>query len=138
VTTDVLMAKLASIERCLNRIRTVTKGDPSTVRELDVQEIVLLNLQRGIQSVIDLAGHVISTNGWGLPDSLKQHFTILEQQKIVGADLAERLRSMAGFRNIAIHNYQALDPAILEQIVANHLVDLEEFAEAIKVAVASR
>lgn len=138
MTSDVLLAKLASIERCLARIRTVTHGDPTTVRELDVQEIVLLNLQRGIQAAIDLAAHLISANGWGLPESLKHHFTILEQHKVVEPDLADRLRKMSGFRNIAVHDYQTLDPGILEAIVASHLTDLEEFADAIKVAVALR
>jgi uncharacterized protein YutE (UPF0331/DUF86 family) len=132
MTTDVLLAKLASIDRCLQRIRTVTRGDPAAVRHIDTQEIVLLNLQRSIQAVIDLAAHVISTNEWGLPDSLKQHLTILEQNGVLGPELARKLRNMVGFRNIAVHEYQVLDPAVLEQIVAKHLVDLEEFADSIR------
>lgn len=46
---DVALAKLASIERCLRRIREITGGDAASVRKLDVQEIVVLNLQRAIQ-----------------------------------------------------------------------------------------
>ncbi|MFN2428202.1 MAG: DUF86 domain-containing protein [Candidatus Binatia bacterium] len=60
--------------------------------------------------------------------------TILEQHGVVGPDLADRLRRLSGFRNIAVHDYQTLDPAILEAIVASRLTDLEEFAEAVKIA----
>jgi len=137
MTSDVLLAKLGSIQRCLQRIHTVTHGEASSVRNIDTQEIVVLNLQRAIQSALDLAAHLISARGWGLPDSLKQHFTILEQQRVLDADLAARMRAMTGFRNIAVHEYQSLDPAILEQIVALHLGDLEAFADAIKFAATS-
>ena len=44
------------------------------------------------------------------------------------AGLAERLRRMVGFRNIAIHDYQALDPHVVEAIVTRHLGDLRDFA----------
>jgi uncharacterized protein YutE (UPF0331/DUF86 family) len=37
------------------------------------------------------------------------------------------MQSMVGFRNIAIHDYQALDPGILKSILSKHLKDLEEF-----------
>lgn len=137
MTTDVLLAKLASIERCVARIREVTHGDPKSVRNLDVQEIVLLNLQRAIQATVDLAAHYLASRAWGLPDSLKQNFTILEQQGVLDAELAGRLRAMVGFRNIAVHEYQALDLAILEEVVASHLADFERFAAAIRTAALS-
>ena len=129
-----LLSKLGSIERCLQRIRDITRGDPSTVRNIDVQDIVVLNLQRAIQSAIDLAAHLISVKNWGLPDSLKQHFTILEREGVLSGELAARMRAMTGFRNIAIHEYQTLDPAILETIVASHLGDLQAFGERVRTA----
>ena len=72
MTPDVALGKLATIERCLQRIRTVTGGDADRVDDIDVEEIVVLNLQRAIQASIDLAAHLISGKGWGLPDSLKE------------------------------------------------------------------
>jgi uncharacterized protein YutE (UPF0331/DUF86 family) len=137
MTSDVLLAKLGAITRCLERIRFVTKGDPAAVRNIDVQDIVVLNLQRAIQSALDLAAHLIAVRDWGLPDSLKNHFTILEQHGVLLPPLADRLRAMTGFRNIAIHDYQSLEPAILETIVAKHLGDLEDFSDAVRAAASS-
>lgn len=132
MTTDAALAKLASIERCLHRIRSVTRGDPEAVEDLDVEEIVVLNLQRAIQAVLDLAAHIISGRQWGLPDSLKAHFRILTDRRVIDPDLSSRLQAMVGFRNIAVHEYDRLDRDILKSILANHLVDLEKFSRAIK------
>lgn len=137
MTTDAALAKLASIERCLQRIRSVTRGDPEAVEDLDVEEIVVLNLQRAIQAVIDLSAHVISGRQWGLPDSLKAHFRILTDQRVIDPELGSRLQAMVGFRNIAVHEYEQLDRAILKAILSKHLVDLEAFSRAVKVLLAA-
>lgn len=136
MTTDVALSKLASIERCLERIRSVTRGDPDSVDDLDVEEIVVLNLQRAIQATIDLAAHAIAGRRWGLPDSLKAHFRILADQRVIDPALGERLEGMVGFRNIAVHEYDRIDRAILKAILTDHLVDLEDFSRAIKASLA--
>lgn len=134
MTSDVALAKLATIERCLQRIATVTGGDPERVDEIDVEEIVVLNLQRAIQASIDLAAHLISGKGWGLPDSLKAHFQILADHGIVSPALAAHLRAMTGFRNIAVHDYERLDRAVLKGILRERLGDLSAFADAVRAA----
>lgn len=58
VDQAIIFAKVSSIQRCLKRIKDVTKGDPETLKDLDVEEIVILNLQRAIQSSVDLAAHI--------------------------------------------------------------------------------
>jgi uncharacterized protein YutE (UPF0331/DUF86 family) len=47
-----------------------------------------------------------------------------EQNRVIDAELAGRLRRMVGFRNIAVHEYQTVDPAILEAILEKHVSDL--------------
>ncbi|WP_460014934.1 HepT-like ribonuclease domain-containing protein [Lysinibacillus sp. CTST325] len=38
---------------------------------------------------------------------------------------------MVGFRNIAVHDYQALELTILQAIIEKHLSDFKTYAEAI-------
>jgi len=73
---------------------------------------------------MDLASYVVATEGYGTPDTAAGAFTLLEQRGILAPELAQRLKKMVGFRNIAIHEYQALDPAILKSILDRHLDDL--------------
>ena len=51
----------------------------------------------------------------------------MERHQIVEAQLADRLRKMVGFRNIAVHDYQIIKLEILKTILEKHLQDLEEF-----------
>ena len=55
-------------------------------------------------------------------------FSVLEGHGILEPPLAERLRRMVGFRNIAIHDYQTLDAGIVEAIVTRRLPDFRLFA----------
>jgi len=131
VDRDLVTARIAIIDRCLQRIAEVRGERRTTLLPIDVEDIELLNLQRAVQAAIDLAAHVVATEGYGLPDTVAATFTLLEAHGIVDADLATRLRKMVGFRNIAVHNYQALNPEIVEAIVTRHLDDLRAFASRV-------
>jgi uncharacterized protein YutE (UPF0331/DUF86 family) len=39
---------------------------------------------------------------------------------------------MVGFRNILVHGYATVDPAIVRNVVENHLGDLTDFVSAIR------
>ena len=124
---DVVLAKVNAIQKCLKRIARVTGLKPDRLEDQDVQDIFVLNLQRVIQSAIDLATHIIATEGLGLSDTVRGNFELLEKAKIVKKNLSRKMQAMVGFRNIAIHDYQSLDVDVLKSILKKHLSDLEEF-----------
>jgi uncharacterized protein YutE (UPF0331/DUF86 family) len=131
VERDVVLAKTAAIDRCLNRVRDVRARGSAALSPIDVEDITVINIQRAAQAAIDLAAHVVSTEGYGIPAEVAETFSLLAQHAVIDTELANRLRKMVGFRNIAVHNYQALDPRIIEQIVESRLEDLRTFAAAI-------
>lgn len=128
VERDVALGKIATLDRCLQRIAEVRGERRADLTPVGVDDIVLLNLQRAVQAAIDLATHIVATEGYGLAGSVAENFTLLEQQGILAPELAAQLRRMVGFRNIAVHNYQDLDPRIVEAIVTRHLGDLSSFS----------
>jgi uncharacterized protein YutE (UPF0331/DUF86 family) len=124
---DVLLQKTNSIQNCLKRIHDTVHGDLSKLSNLNVQDIVVLNLQRAIQLIIDMGSYVISIKKLGIPQSLKDVFVILEQNKYLTHSLSANLQKMVGFKNVAVHDYQALDLDILKAAVSKHLKDFENF-----------
>ena len=124
---DIVLAKVGAIQRCLKRIRHVTGLDPNRLDEQDAQDIFVLNLQRAVQSTIDLATHVVASEGLGMPDTIRGNFVLLEKAKIIPKTLSKKMESMVGFRNIAIQNYQTLDVDILKAILSKNLKGLEQF-----------
>ncbi len=39
---------------------------------------------------------------------------------------------MAGFRNVLVHGYTAVDPSIVRDVLLHHLGDPEAFVEALR------
>lgn len=124
---DIVLAKTDAIQRCLKRIRDVTGLKPDSLDDLDAQDIFILNLQRGVHAAIDLATHIVSSEGLGISDSVKGNFVLLENAGIIGKRSSGKMQAMAGFRNIAIHDYQSIKVEILKSILEKHLKDLEDF-----------
>jgi len=127
VDRDVVFSKINSIQRCLKRIKDVSGLKPDSLDDLDTQEIVILNLQRAIQSSIDLAAHIVADEGLGVPSEIRENFNLLSRNGILSENLSARLRKMVGFRNIAVHEYDTINIEILKSILQHNLKDLEEF-----------
>lgn len=131
VDRDVVLEKVKQIQRCLKRIYDRTGGRARNLSDIDVQDIVVLNLQRAIQSSLDLAAHIIADEGLGLVSELRENFVLLERKKIISKKLSEKLQRMVGFRNIAVHEYAEIDDEVLEAILDHHLKDIELFYKCV-------
>ncbi len=127
VDKDVILEKVGQIQRCLKRIHEKTQDNPQTLENIDVQDIFVLNLQRAVQTTLDLAAHVIAEEGLGLPHDLKENFQILENANLIAPSLSQRLQKMVGFRNIAVHEYSTIEVPILKSVLTKDLHDIEEF-----------
>ncbi len=127
VDRDVVIAKISSVQRCLKRIKDVSGLNPDSLDNLDTQEIVILNIQRAVQGVIDIAAHIVADEGLGVPVDLRENFEFLSREGIINKELSARLKKMVGFRNIAVHEYETINNDILKSILQYNLKDIEDF-----------
>jgi len=127
---DVILNKIASIERCLQRIEEEYRGfEQKFSSNYTKQDSVILNLQRACEQTIDLANYLVRQEQLGVPQSARDSFQLLANANMLPAELAQRMQSMVGFRNIAIHAYQALDLTILVSILEHRLNDFTRFTQ---------
>jgi uncharacterized protein YutE (UPF0331/DUF86 family) len=131
VADDVVIQKLASIERCLSAVRRYVADDLTRLEDPMVLDAVVLNLQRACEQAIDAACREVSRRGLGVPTDSADAFTILEQERILPTPVAERMRRIIGFRNVAVHEYRRLDPAVVRTVVAHRLGDFEALCRAL-------
>lgn len=124
---DIVFQKINRIQNCLKRIYDTLGADPKRLDSYDVQDIVTLNLQRAVQLVIDLAAHIVRIRSFGMPKTLKENFQLLFDHKVIDKELKEKMEHMVGFRNIAVHDYESINPDILKSIFKYHLKDIEDF-----------
>ena len=54
---------------------------------------------------------------------------------VITNNVAERMKAMVGFRNIAVHDYQKINIIIVQKVIEEHLSDFDYFTkEIIKLA----
>lgn len=128
---DVILNKTATIERCIKRIHEVYAGNPANLTDFTKQDSIILNIQRACEASIDLAMHLVSERKLGVPKSSREGFKLLQEAGLIDAALAKTLMNMVGFRNIAVHDYQALEIDILEAILDKHIDDFKHFTKLI-------
>jgi uncharacterized protein YutE (UPF0331/DUF86 family) len=129
---QVIDQKLESLRRCLQRIQEKLPADAAELQSnFDLQDIIALNLSRAVQLTVDIGSHIISSINMPAPETMGQTFEILAQQKVLSTHVADQLKKSVGFRNIAVHNYEAINWQIVHSIVRDHLQDFTEFAKAV-------
>lgn len=128
----VLSQKLESLRRCLNRIEEKRPDHAADLaNDPDLQDILVLNLTRAVQLCVDVASHIISQTDEPSPTTMGDAFTVLEKLGILDRDTTANLRKAVGFRNIAVHNYEAINWVIVHQICQKQLSDFRQFAQRV-------
>lgn len=85
-------------------------------------------LQVAIQILIDVGSHVVARLGLGAPDSSRDVLVRLEASGALPSGSTEKFGRIFAFRNRIVHLYDRVDDEQVFDVVANHVVDLEELA----------
>jgi uncharacterized protein YutE (UPF0331/DUF86 family) len=130
VDKTILAGRLAAIRDALDRIENVL---PATLEEYradrTTREVVILNLFTALQDSIGLATHWLADAGWDVPKSYGEVFSALGEHGVLDQDLALRLRSAAGLRNLIAHQYGVLDFDRVFGIASSQRQDLLAFCK---------
>lgn len=130
---DVLVNKAATIERCVARAREEYSRDPTSFgTDFTRQDAAILNIQRACEAALDMGQHLIRRDRLGVPQGARDVFELLARAGRIEPSLAESLKRMVGFRNIAVHDYQVLQLPITVAIIERHL---DEFLDYTKVLI---
>ena len=96
------------------------------------QYAVLHAMQNAIEGCIEIASHIVSADRLGAPTDYAQLFSLLEQNRVIGADLAEAMRQMARFRNRIVHLYWDVDLDLVYSYLSTRLGDFDAYLAGIE------
>jgi uncharacterized protein YutE (UPF0331/DUF86 family) len=106
IDKDILVSKA---DRVHHHVKRIKEKRPASLEEflsqVDFQEINLFNLQMAIQHCIDMASHVISDEGLGMPGSTNEMFYVLQVIGYIPHEVTEKMVAGLGFRNLLFHEY---------------------------------
>ena len=132
VDTDLILAKAGSVKRHLNRVFEKRNTDLRTfLKNIDIQESVLFNIQMAIQNCIDIAAHIISDEGFGVPGSTNEMFYLLEENGYLDNEITEKMVKAVGLRNLVVHEYSKIDLERIFEVTQKDITDLNEFLKSI-------
>jgi uncharacterized protein YutE (UPF0331/DUF86 family) len=109
-------------------------ADPATLTsDYDTQDIISINLERVVQSCVDLAAHIGSDFDDMSVLSAASVFLELAKRKVISTDLAESLARAAGFRNLLVHRYASIDWQRVYVFVTTQLGLFRTFVQQVEV-----
>jgi uncharacterized protein YutE (UPF0331/DUF86 family) len=124
--------KIAQMEMYLGQVKEYSKVSlPSYKSEWKTQRIVERTLQILVELCIDMANHIISDEKMRLPEAYADTFKVLMENGVIDKGLWSRMERMAKFRNVVVHQYEKIDPAIVVSILRKNLNDFEKYKRAI-------
>ena len=129
---DVLVNKAATIERCVARAREEYEADPATFStNFTRQDAAVLNVQRACEAALDIGQHLIRREHLGVPQGARDVFDLLARGQWIDTGLADSLKRMVAFRNIAVHDYRSLLLPITVNVITLHLGEFLQFTQAV-------
>ena len=125
---DVVLAKASHVRRTVETIRSLSSPDNIGVKEWIRDDVTVLNLQRAVEALLDLANHLISANGWELPRDGRHAFAILRSHGLL-TEPEQGLAGAAGITSIptlmAIRDGIVIyaQPGAINEAALNNLIE---------------
>jgi len=84
-----------------------------------------------IEICIDICTHLISRNGYRVPEDYGDTFMVMSEVGALDSSFSEELKKMAKFRNRLVHLYWQVDDKQVYDILQNRLSDFKGFLDSI-------
>jgi uncharacterized protein YutE (UPF0331/DUF86 family) len=129
---EVVEARLKELSRVLaelGRYREVTVDELQS--DLSRRWIVERGLIAAAGLIPDAADHVLVGHFGSYSDTYEGSLRGLREHQVVPDELYQRLRGFGGLRNLLVHRYQEIDPALLHQHLHRALEVLPRFGAAV-------
>ncbi|MFP5487325.1 MAG: type VII toxin-antitoxin system HepT family RNase toxin [Acidimicrobiia bacterium] len=103
---------LREVERRAQRLDRAAATSPPERSDLWLDGVKYLFVT-AIEGCIDVAQHIVSSEGLGAPDTNADAIRRLGEHGVVGDDLAASLACAVGFRNVLVHGYVDVDDDVV-------------------------
>jgi uncharacterized protein YutE (UPF0331/DUF86 family) len=124
-----IVSELRKSVRRLQSLRNLSQDkfikDPDKIGSAKYHFIV------AIESSIDMCNHIISRNGYRVPEDYADTFRVMAEVGTITEDFSEELIKMAKFRNRLVHIYWEINDKQLYQILQNNLDDFKKLLDSI-------
>jgi uncharacterized protein YutE (UPF0331/DUF86 family) len=126
-----LLALLAQATKNLKSKQKVSLEEYLEPKNWELRDVVEREMERAIQSCIDMGTRLISQEGFPKAEDYHHIFNILFQEKVISANLAKKMKEMVGFRNLLIHEYRRIKHEEVYRHLQKDIPIFREFSHTI-------
>ena len=121
--------KIKEIKKFLAELQTIIPKDFEKYKsDLKTKAACERYVEKIIEGIVDLAFLIIKNKKLRIPEEDIDAFNILLENKIIDENIAKKLKSAKGMRNIIAHQYGNIDDHIIFEAINNELSkDIDKF-----------
>ncbi|MCG8402877.1 MAG: DUF86 domain-containing protein [Firmicutes bacterium] len=124
---QMVLDKLNQLEMYVEELESLQKYSIDDLqRHLANLWTVTHGLQLSIQIILDVGNHLLSDLGIKVGD-YTEIIDKMGETGIIPGPFAQKIRGMAGFRNVLVHGYITLNINQVYQVLQNNLTDFIDF-----------
>ena len=127
-----ILVKLEDMTRYISELRDMLPSKEEYMNDLVKRRACEKTIESAIESMIDAAAIIVSSESLGLPTDEESIFDLLSEHNVIPETVAQKAKEMKGFRNILIHRYADVDDALVYQHLRHRLSDFETFKEVVE------
>ncbi|KKR78169.1 MAG: hypothetical protein UU24_C0041G0010 [Candidatus Nomurabacteria bacterium GW2011_GWA2_40_9] len=99
-------------------------GEEKIIEDINTLRALERNFQLIVECMLDINMHFIREYNFEAPDSLKNTFSILGENKILPYEFAQKIAPLTGLRNKLVHGYEKIDRS---KFVRDFMKDEKDF-----------
>ena len=122
---DLIKNKMRRIQEYLQDAKNILNlGEEKIIEDINTLRALERNFQLIVECMLDINMHFIREYNFEAPDSLKNTFSILGENKILPYEFAQKIAPLTGLRNKLVHGYEKIDRS---KFVRDFMKDEKDF-----------
>jgi uncharacterized protein YutE (UPF0331/DUF86 family) len=127
-----ILGRLKELDTVLNELKQYQDIQPETLRaKISQRWIVERGLIAAASLILDIADHILVGHFGFYANSYEESLLGLRDKGVISSDLFEQIKGLGGFRNVLVHMYQEIDPALVADSFHKGLHAFPQFAQEI-------
>ncbi len=132
VDEEVISLRLQNLEKVLRELDQIAaEGKEAFLGSWKNMRLAERCLEVAAQTCLDIGNHLIAAKGFRVPKGYADVFQVLAESGMLDSDLAAKMKSVAGLRNILVHDYLEIDHGQLHKMIQDTGV-FRKFANSVK------
>jgi len=122
-----MLFKLEDMIRYVEELKEMLPSKDDYILDLIRRRACEKTVEAAIETLIDIAAMIVSSEKMGLPKDEESIFDILNKKKVLDTEICKKAKEMKGFRNILVHRYADADNETVYNNLNQHIADFYEF-----------